>query len=112
MKGAVLFPDTDVLAVLCTCVAGDPVADAFAVCARENNCLLLIADGVNWGEQSRLAARAALYGAMEYINTRVFTCGRPPHSTHVSTPSFMGALHSLIAMFNMTMIHLCAFACA
>jgi hypothetical protein len=33
--------------------SGDPIADTFAVCARKNNCILLIADGVNWGEKSR-----------------------------------------------------------
>ncbi|XP_052252786.1 PP2C-like domain-containing protein CG9801 [Dreissena polymorpha] len=63
-------------------MSGDPVADAFAVCARGNNCVMLIADGVNWGEKSRLAARAALHGSMEYINTRIFTLARPPASTH------------------------------
>jgi len=65
--------------------AGDPVADAFAICARGNNCIMLIADGVNWGEKSRLAARCALYGSMEYINQRIFTLKRQPKSTHVST---------------------------
>ncbi|WAR04424.1 Y9801-like protein [Mya arenaria] len=58
------------------------VADAFAICARGNNCVMVIADGVNWGEKSRLAARAALYGAMDYINTRIFTNRRSPASTH------------------------------
>ena len=64
---------------------GDPVADAFAICARENNCVMLIADGVNWGEKSRLAARSALYGSMVYINKRIFKRHRPPANTHVST---------------------------
>lgn len=63
-------------------MSGDPVADAFAVCARGNNCVMLIADGVNWGEKSRLAARCALYGSMEYINHRIFTLHRHPASTH------------------------------
>ena len=63
---------------------GDPVADAFAICARENNCVMLIADGVNWGEKSRLAARSALYGSMMYINKRIFKRHRQPANTHVS----------------------------
>ncbi|KAL4229301.1 hypothetical protein ACF0H5_012341 [Mactra antiquata] len=63
-------------------MSGDPVADAFAISARGNNCVMLIADGVNWGEKSRLAARCALYGSMEYINRRAFTLQRPPTSTH------------------------------
>ena len=60
------------------------MADAFAICARQNNCVMLIADGVNWGEKSRLAARSALYGSMVYINNRVFKRHRQPANTHVS----------------------------
>jgi len=47
---------------------GDPVADSFALCARDNNALLIVADGVNWGEKSRLASRCAVYGSMQFIN--------------------------------------------
>lgn len=64
--------------------SGDPIADAFALCARKNNCLLLIADGVNWGEKSRLAARCALYGAMKYINRKLFQDRQQPQNTQVS----------------------------
>lgn len=63
-------------------MSGDPLADAFAICARQNNCVMLIADGVNWGEKSRLAARSALYGSMVYINNRVFKRHRQPANTH------------------------------
>jgi len=59
------------------------VADAFAILARGNNCIMLIADGVNWGEKSRLAARCALYGSMNYINDRIFNRSRQPATTHV-----------------------------
>lgn len=72
---------------MCTCkliFPGDPIADAFALCARKNNCLLLIADGVNWGEKSRLAARCALYGAMKYINRKLFQDRQQPQNTQVS----------------------------
>jgi hypothetical protein len=69
------------------------VADAFAICARGNNCVMLIADGVNWGEKSRLAARCALYGSMEYINNRIFNLRRQPTSTHVSIDSCKLMLH-------------------
>lgn len=64
--------------------SGDPIADAFALCARKNNCLLLIADGVNWGEKSRLAARCALYGAMKYVNRKLFQDRQQPQNTQVS----------------------------
>ena len=46
---------------------GDPVADCTAVIARPNNCILVLADGVNWGERSRLSARSAVYGAVTYL---------------------------------------------
>lgn len=67
--------------------AGDPVADAFAICARKNNTVLLIADGVNWGEKSRLAARCALFGSMNFINKRIFEEKRTPLSTQVGRHS-------------------------
>jgi hypothetical protein len=33
---------------------------------------MIVADGVNWGEKSRLAARCATYGCMKYINDQLF----------------------------------------
>lgn len=48
--------------------AGNPIADVYAVCARENNAILALADGVNWGEGARLAARCAVRGAMDHLN--------------------------------------------
>ena len=56
--------------LLCDYV-GDPVADSFALCARNNNAVLIVADGVNWGEKSRLASRCAVYGSMQYINQQL-----------------------------------------
>ncbi|GMR37051.1 hypothetical protein PMAYCL1PPCAC_07246 [Pristionchus mayeri] len=53
--------------------AGNPIADVYAVCARENNAILALADGVNWGEGARLAARCAVRGAMDHINHCILT---------------------------------------
>ncbi|XP_065070202.1 PP2C-like domain-containing protein CG9801 isoform X3 [Rhopilema esculentum] len=46
---------------------GDPVADSLAIVARSNNCILILADGVNWGERSMLASRSSVYGAVTYL---------------------------------------------
>lgn len=54
------------------CSAGDPIADCFGLCARGNSALMVVADGVNWGEKSRMAARCAVYGVMKHINERLF----------------------------------------
>ena len=51
--------------------SGDPVADVYAVVARENSCILALADGVNWGEKSRLAARCAVAGCIQYLNNHL-----------------------------------------
>jgi len=48
--------------------AGDPIADSFAVVARENSAILVLADGVNWGEKAKLASRSAVHGCVEYLN--------------------------------------------
>lgn len=52
---------------------GDPIADVFAIMARRNSSILILADGVNWGPRSRLAARCAVRAAMNYINKHLFS---------------------------------------
>ena len=56
--------------------AGSPIADTFAVIARKNSAILVLGDGVNWGAKAALASRAAVYGAMEYLNSAVFGVSR------------------------------------
>lgn len=48
--------------------AGTPIADVFGIIARQHGCVMALADGVNWGEGSRLAARCAIRGSLDYIN--------------------------------------------
>lgn len=55
------------------CTSGDPVADVYAVVAGENSCILALADGVNWGEKSRLAARCAVAGCLHYLSNHLYT---------------------------------------
>ncbi|GFO20382.1 Pp2c-like domain-containing protein cg9801 [Plakobranchus ocellatus] len=62
-------------------ISGEPIADSFAICARKNNTILMVADGVNWGEKSRLAARCAMYGAMKYLNYKIFERNHKPENT-------------------------------
>ena len=51
---------------------GDPIADVFSVIVRRNNCIMAVADGVNWGIKPRLAARCAIHGVMEHLNLSLF----------------------------------------
>ncbi len=60
---------------------GDPIADVFAIVARPNNCILAVADGVNWGIKPRLAARCAVHGCMEYLNSKLFNSPKKPGTT-------------------------------
>ncbi|CAG5125070.1 unnamed protein product, partial [Candidula unifasciata] len=62
-------------------ISGEPIADSFALCVRRNNAILMMADGVNWGEKSRLAARCALYGSMKYLNYTIFDRRHKPENT-------------------------------
>lgn len=48
------------------------MADCFAICAHQNNAILMIADGVNWGYKARLAARCAIHAAMECLLHQLF----------------------------------------
>lgn len=54
---------------------GNPIADAFAIVMRENSALLVLADGVNWGEKSCLAARCAIHGCVNYLNKVLYREG-------------------------------------
>lgn len=47
---------------------GEPIADAFGLVVRENSAILALADGVNWGEKSCLAAQCAVHGCVDYLN--------------------------------------------
>lgn len=47
--------------------AGSPIADCFGVVARRDSCLMVMADGVNWGEKARLASCAAVQASLEYL---------------------------------------------
>uniref|UniRef100_A0A182STN3 PPM-type phosphatase domain-containing protein n=1 Tax=Anopheles maculatus TaxID=74869 RepID=A0A182STN3_9DIPT len=51
---------------------GDPIADCFGIISRADSCIMAMADGVNWGEGARIAARSAVQGAIEYLNSAVF----------------------------------------
>ena len=51
----------------CNCIVGDPVADVFGIVVQENCCVMAVADGVNWGKKSRLAARCATHAVMSHI---------------------------------------------
>ena len=57
--------------------AGSPIADTFAIVARKNSAILVLGDGVNWGPRAALASRAAVHGAMEYLNSALFGVTRP-----------------------------------
>ena len=61
------------------------MADSFALCARDNNAVLIVADGVNWGEKSRLASRCAIYGSMQYINTQLQAYTETTHTATTTT---------------------------
>ncbi|XP_055594745.1 PP2C-like domain-containing protein CG9801 [Uranotaenia lowii] len=51
---------------------GNPVADCFGILTRDNSCIMALADGVNWGEGARLAARCAIQGSIDYLNSAIF----------------------------------------
>lgn len=53
-------------------LTGDPIADCYAYVARKNNALLIVADGVNWGDKSKIAARCAVGAAVDYIHESMF----------------------------------------
>ncbi|VDL77501.1 unnamed protein product [Nippostrongylus brasiliensis] len=71
--------------------AGEPVADVWGVVGRNNNGVLALADGVNWGEGARLAARCAVRGAIDHINEHI------EQGTFTNTTE---VFHELLASFH------------
>ena len=65
-------------------IMGEPLADVFGILARENYCVMAIADGVNWGKKSRLAARCAVYAIMEHITSNFSRIELAPNSHTIS----------------------------
>lgn len=47
---------------------GEPVADCFGIVAYQEGALLAVADGVNWGEPPRRAARCAVLGCLNHMH--------------------------------------------
>ena len=60
---------------------GNPIADCFGLVARGDVCALALADGVNWGEGAKTAARSAIQGALDYIDTAIFGQGQGGFAT-------------------------------
>lgn len=52
--------------------AGEPIADCYALSVRTNSAIIAIADGVNWGKGSAIAATCAIRGAMEYLDKAIY----------------------------------------
>ncbi|KAJ1373245.1 hypothetical protein KIN20_035605 [Parelaphostrongylus tenuis] len=71
--------------------AGEPVADVWGVIGRNNNGVLALADGVNWGDGARLAARCAVRGAVDHMNEHIEQ-GNLTNTTEV--------FHELLASFH------------
>lgn len=72
---------------------GDPIADVFSIVVRSNNCILAVADGVNWGIKPRLAARCAVHGVMEYLNVDLYSKSTRPKNVQDVFHSILRAFH-------------------
>lgn len=91
--------------------AGEPIADSFAICVRENSAVLALADGVNWGDKSCLAARCAVHGCMDYLNRALYREGGTIDTTQevfVCLLRSFQAAHSLILQEQGMLTTLCA----
>ncbi|XP_054161387.1 PP2C-like domain-containing protein CG9801 [Oppia nitens] len=90
--------------------AGEPIADAFGICVRENSAIMALADGVNWGEKSCLAARCAVHGAIDYLNKALYSEGSRIENTmdiFVALLRSLNAAHNLILQENGLLTTLC-----
>lgn len=86
--------------------SGDPVADVFGIISYQNGALLSVADGVNWGEKSRLAARCAVHDSLGYLQRAVSRASSTQEIVAFILRSFDSA-QKLIVAKQATMTTLC-----
>ena len=89
---------------------GDPIADVFAILARPNSCIMAVADGVNWGIKPRLAARCAIHGCIDHLNSKLFNSPKVPLTTQDVFHNILRAFdsgHKLIIKHGGTTTTLC-----
>lgn len=90
---------------------GDPIADVYSIILRPNNCVLAVADGVNWGIKPRLAARCAMHGFFDHLNSSLYSSNSAPQTTQDIFHSILRSFHSgqkLIIQHGGTTTTLCA----
>ncbi|XP_004535268.1 PP2C-like domain-containing protein CG9801 [Ceratitis capitata] len=73
---------------------GSPIADCYGIVVRGNAAALALADGVNWGDGARLAARSAVHGCLDYLDRAIFGLARECMATS-TTEVFVSLLRSL-----------------
>lgn len=73
---------------------GNPIADCYGLVTRGNVAALAMADGVNWGDGARLAARSAINGSLDYLDTAIFGLSQECAAT-TTRDVFVSLLRSL-----------------
>ncbi|XP_055922059.1 PP2C-like domain-containing protein CG9801 [Eupeodes corollae] len=73
---------------------GNPIADCYGMVVRGNAAAMALADGVNWGDGARLAARSAVHGCLDYLDRAVFGMAQECIATN-TTEVFVSLLRSL-----------------
>lgn len=73
---------------------GNPIADCYGIVVRGNAAAMALADGVNWGDGARLAARSAVQGCLDYLDRAVFGLAQECIATN-TTEVFVSLLRSL-----------------
>lgn len=66
--------------------SGDPIADCFVALGYPSGALLAVADGVNWGEPARRAARCAVLGATAHLQASLLRMRDEGVGTHGTPP--------------------------
>lgn len=85
---------------------GDPVADSLAVVTRSNSCIMALADGVSWGNKSRLASTCSIYASVTYLDEHLPLCKRTRDVFRHILKAFEKA-HQCIVSQQGTMTTLC-----
>uniref|UniRef100_A0A0A1X685 PP2C-like domain-containing protein CG9801 n=1 Tax=Zeugodacus cucurbitae TaxID=28588 RepID=A0A0A1X685_ZEUCU len=73
---------------------GSPIADCYGIVVRGDAAAMALADGVNWGDGARLAARSAVHGCLDYLDRAIFGLARECMAT-ATTEVFVSLLRSL-----------------
>ncbi|KAJ9507750.1 hypothetical protein QJQ45_019335 [Haematococcus lacustris] len=86
---------------------GNPIADCFGITAYKSGSVLALADGVNWGEPARRAARCAVLGACAHLHQALAGLGSDAEAPPPSCRTLFLEMRAAVAAAQKLILQQC-----